>query len=198
MIIYKLTNQNTSSYCYHITEALTDIGCDSYKLIYDSIKVLKEETPTPGNVINGITKGIYCDTIGLSLLNSFLPTISNILNKEIVPTYSFTREYLKGTELISHRDRDSCEISVSVTIHQDSLIEKFYISSKDKNSASEEDIITIDLKKGDAILFFGMDSANNDWHWRDPIQSNSVIQIFLHYCYKDGEYSNYAYEWTKP
>ena len=131
-------------------------------------------------------------------MNSFLPTISNILNKEIVPTYSFTREYLKGTELISHRDRDSCEISVSVTIHQDSLIEKFYISSKDKNSASDEDIITIDLKKGDAILFFGMDSANNDWHWRDPIQSNSVIQIFLHYCYKDGAYSNYAYEWTNP
>jgi len=195
MIVDKLTNNNNDTSCYHLKEALTVASCDSYKWIYDFIKILKDEIPVPDNVTKGVTKGHYCDTIGLSLLHAFLPVISNILNREIQPTYSFTRNYPRGTELISHRDRDSCEISVSLTIHQDMLIEKFYISSKDKNLSDENDIITIDLKKGDAVLFFGMESSNNAWHWRDPIQSDSVIQIFLHYCYKDGMYACHAYEW---
>ena len=197
MQIEKKINLNNTCYCYHLHNALDKISISSFNLLYQLTNILQHEDPKPDNVINGNTKGSYCDVIGISLLNAFIPTVKEIVGKDIYPTYAYTREYSKGSELISHRDRDSCEISVSITLKQDKDIEKFYVSTKDKHDSLKEDIISVDLLEGDGVLFFGTESNNQNWHWRDPIESESTLQVFLHYCYKDGQYANHAYEWIK-
>ena len=197
MQIEKVVNESQTCHCYFIKNALDQITRDSFRLQYELTQILQEENPKPSNVINGFCKGSYCDVIGISLLNAFIPVVRDVLDRDIYPTYAYTREYSKGAELISHRDRDECEISVSVTLKQDALLEKFYVSTKDKKDSLPQDIITISMAEGDAILFFGTETDDKNWHWRDPILSESTIQFFLHYCYKDGNHSHLAYEWIK-
>ena len=163
---------------------------------YINGKVLREENPRQPSV-SGMTKGVYCDMIGLSYLEALQPIIEQTLHKKIYPTYSYTREYRKNSLLSCHRDRESCEISVSISIHQTEEHENFYISSKEKDLSTDEDIICVKMKQGESIIFFGMDNNEGNWHWRDPIQSDSAIQIFLHYCFKDGKYTKFSYEWIK-
>jgi len=44
-----------------------------------------------------------------TLLDLMTPVLSQTLNCELYPTYSYLRVYVKGAELAKHTDRNSCE-----------------------------------------------------------------------------------------
>jgi hypothetical protein len=88
--------------------------------------------------------------------------LQDILQEELYNTYYFDRFYFEGQRLIRHKDRDACEISVSVQISTNSLIPWSFCI---QNLEGKE--VSADINDGWGILYMGCELE----HWRDPLQS---------------------------
>src|SRR6266851_3761577 len=53
------------------------------------------------------------------LLRTIVPSIEKITSLRLYPTYSYFRIYQRGDVLQRHCDRPACEISVSITLDQE-------------------------------------------------------------------------------
>ena len=93
---------------------------------------------------------------------------------ELIPTYSFFRLYRTGDELLVHKDRPSCEISVSLCAGcvGDELWPIFIEGTP------------IYLEPGDMVIYRGCDVT----HWRDPLEGEMQAQMFFHYNDTNGPY----------
>ena len=119
--------------------------------------------------------GFYKDP----LMEVFLKDKKKILEKNIDlklhETYAFWRCYTYGAELKKHKDRPSCEISVTLFIGSDGEHEwPIYMSGKKVN-----------LKPGDGVVYRGCDVE----HWRKPYKGDYHIQTFLHYVDANGKHA---------
>lgn len=104
-------------------------------------------------------------------------TIEEKLNKELLPTYSFSRIYTKYDELKKHTDRPECEYSVTVFVDSCGTYDwPIYMDNK-----------AYHLSPGDAVIYKGCDFL----HWREEFLGDWHYQIFLHYVDKKGQYSNH-------
>jgi hypothetical protein len=121
------------------------------------------------------THSVYADTLMETLLLHCLPKMENLTGLKLYPTYSYYRVYQPGDELKRHRDRRSCEISVTVCLGYDYVTNDpeyhwdIYVDGK-----------AFELEPGDAVIYRGCEVE----HWRDPfnVQENSWhVQLFLHY-----------------
>lgn len=160
----------------------------------------QEQDPPPDNIVcNGNnTFGVYNEPLTISILETYNPVIQSIMQREVLPSYTYCRVYEKGTQLISHRDRDSCEISMTLNLFQtNNEPEPFYVSNKPQEQSSQEDITVINSYPGEAIVFKGQATSGGYYHWRDPTKSNQHLQCFLHWVYADGKYKDNAFEWKK-
>ena len=119
-------------------------------------------------------KAIAVENIGY--LNKFID------GPRLLPTYTYTRIYNKGSELPRHTDRDACEISLSIHLDGDAP-SKFYIRNKNNK------IIAIDLEIGDAVLYDGINAE----HWRDAYEGEEYIQTFHHYVFSGGKNVDQAF-----
>lgn len=112
------------------------------------------------------------------LLTEMLPHIESYSGKKLYPTYAYARLYQPGEELKVHRDRNACEISVTITLGFEGKKWPIYIGhNKDKSDATE---ITMEI--GDAVLYRGIDV----WHWRGKFEGEWQAQVFLHYVDANG------------
>ena len=175
----------------------------SYDLYYSKSNYMQEENPCPANIElyldNSKTYGCYSDPLGLSILESLTEKVSEIMGTEVLPSYSYTRVYTNGSKLISHRDRSSCEISITISLF-DSLsddIKYLHIADKDEKDCNREDILSIPFSVGDGLLFFGSSDTDGYYHWRDTIENEYILQTFLHYVKANGNFSNNSFEWLK-
>jgi Rps23 Pro-64 3,4-dihydroxylase Tpa1-like proline 4-hydroxylase len=130
------------------------------------------------------SKSVYNYISFLDLLNQKTAEVSEILGDNVLPTYSYARVYKNKNVLETHKDRESCEISLTVHLDGDSEWE-FYIGNENKES--------IKLNSGDAILYLGCDVE----HGREEYQGNKYIQCFLHYVRTKGEYSDFYFDSKK-
>jgi hypothetical protein len=191
---------NSTPIAYVIKNLFSKEIGQSFKEYYKLTNMLEPEDPRPENVAyfgNANTFATYCDDLGVSILESLSSTISKVLNKEILPSYVYTRVYTKGAQLISHRDRDSCEISVTVSLcNEDNTREEYlYISEKPSEESTQQDILQVPISTGDALIFFGSQDNVGYYHWRDVTESEFILQSFLHYVTVNGKYASNAYEW---
>lgn len=121
----------------------------------------------------------------LELLCEKTPTISEIIEEPVLPTYCYGRVYKNGGSLSIHRDRPACEISISLHLGGDHEWE-FCVESPNKKQQCFE------LSAGDAILYLG----NRAPHYRkDLYQGNTYTQIFLHYIRSRGEYLDHYFDY---
>lgn len=113
-------------------------------------------------------------------------------------TYYYDRFYSPGQELVKHKDRDACEISV--TVHVSTNLKgnnadwPICIESPD---GKEHKII---LEAGDGLIYKGCHQT----HWREKMpgppkwlafgRSYYYHQIFFHYCLQDGHRAHYAWD----
>jgi hypothetical protein len=109
--------------------------------------------------------------------------VTHIVEEIVFPTYAYGRNYLNGSYLTPHVDRDSCEISISINLGGD---ENWNIWVK----PSEETKVGIELNPGDAIVYLG----NQIPHYRDKFQGTYYTQMFLHYVRSRGPYSNHYFD----
>ena len=148
-------------------------------------------------------KGCYGDLNAETVCSFLNPTISHYVKKDLCPTYTYSRIYLKGMDLKAHRDRPSCEYSITLNLGGDPW--PIYFGEKDDNS----DYHYLDMKKeeftklkilnkencllepGDAAIYMG----DKLWHWREPFKGDHCVQTFLHFIDKEGDhYPEHAYD----
>lgn len=119
-----------------------------------------------------------------TLLDVMTPTLSQAINCELYPTYSYLRIYLKGAELERHQDRPSCEVSATLPLSYDSPnIWPLYIETGNK-------ITAVELEPGDALIYKGIEVP----HWREAFEGERQVQVFLHYVKKHGDYSEFKFD----
>ncbi len=119
---------------------------------------------------------IYGDPIMESLLCNKKSKMEELTGLSLLPTYSFWRMYTKFADLSAHKDRPSCEISVTVNIGSDGTEWPIFIEDK-----------AIDLKPGDGVIYLGCDLT----HWRNEFQGDWCAQTFLHYVDANGLYADH-------
>ena len=113
----------------------------------------------------------YGDMAMESLMLSKKNFMEKETGKELLETYAFWRTYTKFAVLEKHRDRPSCEISVTVNIDGDGTPWPIFMDGK-----------AIDLESGDAAIYLGCEVK----HWRDEFKGDFQHQVFLHYVDKHG------------
>jgi hypothetical protein len=111
-----------------------------------------------------------------TLLERLWPTIESLAGEELLPTYAYSRLYSNGDELEKHKDRDACEVSVTLQLGRShNYAWPIYAGN-----------MRFDLAEGDGVLYKGCDVE----HWREPCAGPEGYysgQVFLHYVKKNGD-----------
>jgi hypothetical protein len=141
---------------------------------------LIEYSKLPGNLMindpqapNSLAMYNYLSFV--KLLVKKIPNVSEILQEDVLPTYTYTRIYTHGEVLTRHRDRSACEISITLNLKKDTDWPIWF-----QKPNGEE--ISLELNQGDAVMYLG-EIAD---HWRDAYQGQEHVQLFLHYVNAEG------------
>jgi hypothetical protein len=138
--------------------------------------------------INPGGKAFYSDYMMETVLKRSAKPLGEIIGYELYPTYTYTRLYLKGHELKKHRDRESCEISatISLGIPAGEKINPIYMARNE----DESDGVPIYLNPGDACIYRGCDL----WHWRPPFENTWYLQSFIHFVDANGPHADFKFD----
>jgi alkylated DNA repair dioxygenase AlkB len=119
----------------------------------------------------------------LELLCNKTQVVSTLLGENVLPTYAYGRVYGQGDTLKRHKDRDSCEISLTVNLSQTEPWPIFF-QKPDGTSSS------VVLNPGDAAVYLGCDAE----HWREPYKGSKLVQVFLHYVRSNGKRFDFYFD----
>ena len=138
---------------------------------------------------------IYGDTKFNAVLESLAERISEILNYQVLPTYTYARLYKHEEILKRHTDRAPCEISITVTLDHDKNSEVWPIimgeNILNKKAFSIREISkekSICIEKGDGIIYKGCEVE----HWREQYLGAWQTQGFFHFVNSEGPYQDYG------
>ncbi|HEY5721998.1 MAG TPA: hypothetical protein VIT45_06720 [Allosphingosinicella sp.] len=127
------------------------------------------------------------------------PTMSEIVGRELLPTYDYFRIYRAGDTCRVHCDRYSCEHSLSLTLgYSDGKAWGLEVArSKREPSAAiaeefgDQDYSAIAMEVGDAVLYEGVHHR----HGRTRPNPNAwSAHLFLHWVDRDGPYREHAFD----
>lgn len=126
---------------------------------------------------------IYSDTVVAEIQEIYRMKLENAIEYSLYPTYSYSRIYQPKEVLERHRDRESCEISVTSTISYDTYDNEPWDIFVEPNKQ-------IKLYPGDALIYKGCEID----HWRESFVGLYQTQIFLHYVNANGPYADCKYD----
>jgi hypothetical protein len=127
------------------------------------------------------------------------PIVSNIVGRELLPTYDYFRVYREGDVCRVHSDRYSCEHSLSLTLDYsdgepwDLQIGKEHVepSSRVEEDFGSEPYGSVAMGVGDAVLYQGV----NHRHGRmTPNPNGWSAHLFLHWVDRDGPHRQHAFD----
>ena len=138
-----------------------------------------------------LSDSVYGDVMLDRVLERLTEPLSKTLGIDLIPTYTYARIYRKGEVLKRHTDRESCEISGTMTLGFDpnSKIWPIYFSADENDEAG----IAADIEIGDIFLYRGNDIP----HWRPKYKGEWQAQVFFHYVDKNGPHAEWAYDKRK-
>jgi hypothetical protein len=113
------------------------------------------------------------------LLENKRKKMEELTGLSLFSTYSFFRMYTKFSDLKKHKDRPSCEISVTICLGSDGTSWPIYMDGQ-----------AVDLEPGDAAIYLGCDLL----HWRNKFLGDWHAQCFLHYVDANGQFKDYKYD----
>lgn len=116
----------------------------------------------------------------LRILETTKPLVEKETGLELYPTYIYGRFYQFGQTLKEHIDRESCEISMTVTLGFDSHY-NWPIKMRD---------VPIEIAVGDGVIYKGIEVP----HSREAFEGKWHCQVFLHYVDKNGPYKEWKYD----
>jgi hypothetical protein len=130
------------------------------------------------------SRGRYADAHGEALLLLLQPLLEGITSRRLYPCYSFLRVYSRGSELVKHTDRPSCEYSVTLTVGGEQGRQwPIWVEGAQGPAA-------VDMAPGDLMVYKGAALP----HWREPFDGEFWVQLFLHYVDAEGAYAHYRYD----
>jgi hypothetical protein len=115
-----------------------------------------------------------------ALLLELQPRIEAIIASRLVPTYSYARLYFHGDAFLRHRDRHSCEVSVSIHLGRDGGASELWFPPNEK----------VEMEAGDGAVYLGCQTE----HWRERFTGRTMGQVFLHYVVADGPYADQRFD----
>lgn len=122
------------------------------------------------------------DIVFDTLLSKMRPLISKVVGKELWPTYAFARLYRNGEKLKKHKDRESCEYSMTIPLG--------YKSTNDKIWPIVVEGKKINLELGQGLIYKGREL----YHWRKKFKGDHQVQLFLHYVDSEGSYKDWVFD----
>jgi len=126
----------------------------------------------------------YGDPAMETLLLMLQPVMERHTGLSLYPTYSYYRIYRNGDDLKKHSDRESCEVSATLS---------FRYSYESDPWAIFMDGSPIYLKPGDLAIYRGCEVE----HWRDELVCDPDdwhIQGFFHYVDQNGKFSEFKFD----
>ena len=120
----------------------------------------------------------YSDIAMETLLGKLVEPMSKETGLNLIPTYSYARIYKKGDVLKRHKDRYSCEVSMTMNLGGDPW--PIYL---EPSGETDKEGVKIDLEPGDALIYRGCEVE----HWREAFEGENCGQVFLHYNDASGE-----------
>jgi len=155
------------------------ISCEVHQKCNEFYRPSTKENPFPfGDEQSRNSFSWYGSIHGDSLLLYLKPIISKIVDKQLVETYSYSRNYYRGAILTKHKDRPSCEYSATLCVKKGNSDWPIFFETQNRKEVS------IELENGDLIVYKG-DLLN---HWRNPYEGDSHTQMFLHFVDENGPY----------
>ena len=148
------------------------------KRLVDAKQTVKDEQCPTSEAIHG---AMAFD----KLLVDLLPHFEKASGKRLYPTYSYARLYQKNEKLKIHTDRESCEISATITLGFDGEAWPIYMGDEGEKNASK-----INMGVGDAVLYRGIEKH----HWRKKFKGNWQAQVFLHYVDANGPHKEWKFD----
>jgi hypothetical protein len=125
----------------------------------------------------------YSDSVNTEYQELYRKKIESLIGYSLYPTYNYCRIYSPKEILKKHKDRESCEISITTTLDYDTFDDEpweLYV----------EPDIKIKLFPGDALVYKGCEIE----HWRDKFIGIFQTQVFMHYVDVNGPYAKYKYD----
>lgn len=118
------------------------------------------------------------------LLEMLAEPLGEVIGRQLVPTYTYARIYRPGEVLKKHKDRDSCELSSTLTLGYESD-EIWPIYFDDEKQFCEQ------LDVGELAFYKGAEVT----HWREEFKGKWHVQVFLHYVDANGPFAqSYKYD----
>ena len=131
----------------------------------------------------------YSDIAMETLLEKLTEPMSKETGLNLIPTYSYARIYKKGDVLKRHKDRYSCEVSMTMNLGGDPW--PIYL---EPSGETDKEGVKIDLEPGDALIYRGCEVE----HWREVFEGENCGQVFLHYNDASGENAEQNRYDTRP
>lgn len=130
------------------------------------------------------TPSVYGDPMMEMLMEELMPHIEEATALQVYPTYAYFRVYRRGDVLARHRDRPSCEISVTLNLgFQAEKPWPIWIEGP-------RGISCIHIHPGDAMLYRGIECT----HWREAFDGDHAAQAFFHYVDRNGPYAEWKFD----
>lgn len=132
--------------------------------------------------IDQIVKGcrtFYKEEKCEQLLQSLLPKVELLTGFKLNKTYSFARIYDTGQILRAHKDRESCEITVTICLGHVGNPWPIWLLDKDEKAHS------FLLSPGDGLIFRGGEHL----HWREKNNFGVTTNVLLHYVDQNGKFA---------
>jgi hypothetical protein len=120
-----------------------------------------------------------------ALLIALKPAVEKVTGKVLHPTYSYARIYYKGAEMAKHKDRPSCQYSLTLTVDTDGNEPwGIWMTSLDGKASN------VKLQAGDMCVYKGDELE----HWRTKFKGTKQTQVFLHYVDANGPYAEFKFD----
>lgn len=149
------------------------------------------------------SKSIRDSVVFDKLLVDLLPHFEEASGLKLLPTYAYARWYSPGEVLRIHRDRQSCEISATVTLGFDGEVWPIYMGTPSEvptdfgrtdefdNTVYAKGVGKVEMGIGDAVMYRGCEL----YHWRDEYTEGKwQAQVFLHYVDANGPNTEWIYD----
>jgi hypothetical protein len=132
-------------------------------------------------------------------LYGLAPVISDLVSRELLPSYDFFRIYREGDICRVHSDRPACEHSVSLTLdYSDGEAWDFQVAH-DRTPRMQpvtddfgaDDHSSIEMQVGDAVIYQGVHHR----HGRITPNPNAwSAHLFLHFVERGGPFEDHAFD----
>ena len=172
VLVKNFISKDTAKYLFDY------IRFSSHAMVLSGKQNSKGDDQVPGSF--GVRHG---DMAFDSLMRTMKPKMEECTGLELYPTYTYARLYQPGNELKKHKDRPSCEVSITLKL-SDTGEYNWPIWMVDT---------PYELEDGDGVIYRGCDLE----HWRDVRGGPSKYrlgQVFMHYVDKNGPYPEYRYD----